>query len=175
MIERQIIKGIKAYAKAYGRFQELQDKNPGFLAVGDQKTGVIGEFFGLLYARSHHKHAKVEYAAPNQTGWDIEVSGNESGPDLKIQVKTVSAFSKTRVITPLFPGWDHLYLMFVGRDFMPQGFWNVVDSNSIFQGRDSLTGLKMRKPDNAQSGSSAIPWGENHVDSLLKVIDGNDC
>jgi len=109
VIRKQIIDGIRVYAEAYAAFQKLQDENPDFLAVGDQKTGVIGEFFGLLYARSIYPSAKVVYAAdPSQTGWDLEVSGDDSGRDVKVQVKTVSGYSKTRTITPLFPGWDHL-------------------------------------------------------------------
>lgn len=109
MIKKQIIGGIKAYAEAYANFQKLQDDNKDLLAIGDQKTGVIGEFFGLLYARSIYPSSQVMYPAePCQTGWDLEVSGDDSGPDLKIQVKTVSGYSGTRAITPLFPGWDLL-------------------------------------------------------------------
>jgi hypothetical protein len=169
MIRREIIEGIKAYAEAYARFQKLQDENPDLLAVGDQKTGVIGEFFALLYARSIYPSAKVTYAAdPSQAGWDLKVSGDDAGPDLKIQVKTVSGYSNTRTITPLFPGWDHLYLIYLGRDLMPEGFWIVTDTN-IFRGRLSLTGLTMRKPTNPQSGSQCIPWGENCVGDLMRV------
>jgi hypothetical protein len=47
------------YAEAYASFQKLQDENADLLAVGDQKTGVIGEFFSLLYARSVYPFAKV--------------------------------------------------------------------------------------------------------------------
>jgi hypothetical protein len=171
MIRRQIIDGIKAYAEAYAGFQKLQDENPDLLAVGDQKTGVIGEFFGLLYARSIYPSAKVGYAPdPSQTGWDLEVSGDDSGPDIKIQVKTVSGYSKTRTITPLFPGWDHLYLMYLGRSLMPEGFWIVTDNN-ILRGRPSLTGLTMRKPSNPQSGSQSIPWGENRIGELMRLVE----
>jgi hypothetical protein len=170
VIRKQIIEGVKAYAEAYARFQKLQDDNADLLAIGDQKTGVIGEFFGLLYARSIHPSSKVIYADPSQTGWDLEVSGDNPGPDLRIQVKTVSEYSRTRAMTPLFPGWDLLYLVYLGRGLMPDGFW-IVDNNGIFGGRASLTGLKMRKPDNPQSGSHSIPWGENRVSELMRLIE----
>jgi hypothetical protein len=171
VIPKQILTGIKIYAEAYEAFQKLQDENPDFLAIGDQKTGVIGEFFSLLYARSVYPSGRVVYATdPSQTGWDLQVCGNESGPDVKIQVKTVSAYSKTRTITPLFPGWDHLYLMYLGRTLMPEGFW-IVTENNIFRGCPSLTGLTMRKPTNPQSGSQRILWGENRVTDLNRVME----
>jgi hypothetical protein len=171
VIRKHIVNGIRLYAEAYSVFQKLQDDNPELLAVGDQKTGVIGEFFGLLYAQSIYPSAKVGYAAdPSQTGWDLEVSSDECGPDIKIQVKTVSGYSKTRTITPLFPGWDHLYLMYLGRNLMPEGFW-IVTNNDIFRGRFSLTGLTMRKPTNPQSGSVSIPWGEDRVEELMRLVE----
>ena len=77
MIRRQILNGIRVYAEAYASFQKLQDENTDLLAVGDQKTGVIGEFFGLIYARSVYPSAKVNYSSdPSQTGWDLAISGD---------------------------------------------------------------------------------------------------
>ena len=52
---------------------------------------------------------------------------------------------------------------------MPEGFWIVTDNN-IFRGRPSLTGLTMRKPSNLLSGSKAIPWGNNRVEELTRVV-----
>jgi hypothetical protein len=171
MIRREIIGRINAYAAAYAELQKLQDENPDHLAVGDQKTGVVGEFFGLLYARSIYPSAKISYSPdPSQTGWDLSVCGKRSRRDVKIQVKTVSGYSKKRTITPLFPDWDHLYLVYLGRCLMPQGFWIVTDNN-IFRGRSVLIGLKMRKPGNSQSGSRSIPWGEDRVADLMAVVN----
>lgn len=92
MPHREILSGIAAYAQAYGAFQQLQDAHRDLLTVGDQKTGVIGEFYGLMYARSKYVSCQVRYAAdPSQTGWDLEVEAGVTGPDLKIQIETVSA------------------------------------------------------------------------------------
>jgi len=85
-------------------------------------------------------------------------------------VKTVSGYSKTRTITPLFPGWDHLYLMYLGRSLMPEGFW-IVSENDVFRGRPSLTGPTMRKATNLQSGSQCISWGKNRVGDLMRVVE----
>jgi hypothetical protein len=97
------------------------------------------------------------------------ISGDETGPDIKVQVKTVSGYSKTRSITPLFPGWDHLYLVYLGRNLMPEGF-RIVTDNDIFRGRLSLTGLTMRKPSNLRSGSLSIPWDHNRVEELMRAV-----
>jgi hypothetical protein len=153
-------------------FQRLQDAHPDLLVTGDQKTGVIGEFYSLLYAQRRYLNAqRVDYASnPSQTGWDIEVICDEPASALRIQVKTVSEYSKTRTITPLSPGWDHLYLLCLGRDLRPTGFWIVTD-NDIFNGRKKLIGRRMRNPDNPRSGSQCIPWGKNQVAALWQLIE----
>jgi len=80
VIRRQISTAPGCMPEAYAAFQKLQDENRDFLAVGDQKTGVIGEFFGRLYARSIYPSARAVYAAdPSQTGWDLEEPGDDSG------------------------------------------------------------------------------------------------
>ena len=170
MVRMEIIDGIRAYAQAYASFQQLQDDHPDYLPVGDQKTGVVGEFFGLLYARSIYPSAQVTYSTnPSETGWDLNVSGDNAVQDLTIQVKAVSRYSKTRAISPVFPGWDHLYLVYLGYDLMPEGFWVVSDSN-IFRGRPSLTALRMRDPREPQSGSRLIPWGADRVAELKNLL-----
>jgi hypothetical protein len=165
-----IVAGIRSYATAYAEFQHLQDNHRDLLAPGDQKTGVIGEFYGMLFAKATYPGATVAYSEdPSQTGWDLQVTANPSGPDLRIQVKTVSGYSTTRAITPLFPGWDHLYLFYLGRDLLPTGFW-IVTTTAVMAGADSLRGLKMRRPDYPQSGSPAISWGENRIMELRQLV-----
>jgi hypothetical protein len=170
MPHKRILAGIRSYASAYAAFQALQDAHPDLMAVGDQKTGVVGEYYSLLYARSLYPHAKVAYAPdPSQAGWDIEVDLGLETPSVKIQVKTVSAYSRSRAITPISPGWDHLYLLYLSRGLEPEGFW-IVETANIFKGKSSLTGLSMRRPDFPDSGSQCIPWGKNRVKQLLEEL-----
>jgi len=60
--KRRIFSGILSYANVYGAFQQIQNANSDLLAAGDQKTGVIGEFYGLLYAKSKYLLYDVQYA-----------------------------------------------------------------------------------------------------------------
>jgi hypothetical protein len=162
---KDIIAGIREYASAYDRFQRLQDTHRDHLPLGDQKTGVIGEFYAMLFARWTYPRCSVAFAAPTQA-WDIEVSGEI---DVRIQTKTVSDYSTTRIISPIFPGWDHLYLLSIDRAFLPTGFW-VVTTSDIFAGHESLRSQKMRDPAKPTSGSPRIPFGTNRIAELLPRI-----
>ena len=162
---RNIIDGIREYSSAYDRFQRLQDAHRDHLPLGDQKTGVIGEFYAMLFARSVYSRCSVAFAASTQA-WDIEVSGES---DVQIQVKAVSAYSTTRIISPISPGWDHLYLLSLDRAFRPTGFW-VVTTPDIFAGNESLDGQKMRDPAKPASGSPRIPFGDNRIAEILPLI-----
>ncbi len=163
---KEINDGIRLYAKAYEQFQQLQDQYQEYLPLGDQKTGVVGEFYAMLYARWFYPNCSVAFA-PSTQSWDIEISGDS---DIKIQVKTVSAYSKTRIISPIFPGWDHLYLLSLDRLFVPTGFW-IVTTPDIFAGRESLRSQKMRDPIKPSSGSPRIPFGDNRLEEILPLID----
>ncbi len=162
---KDIIAAIKDYATAYDRFQRFQDAHRDQLPLGDQKTGVIGEFYAMIFVRSKFPGCMTRFADPT-AAWDIEVSGEY---DLKIQVKTVSDYSTTRTISPIFPGWDYLYLLAIDRAFLPTGFWTVTTSN-IFGGRPALRSQKMRDPNKPTSGSPNIPFGNNLVSELLPLI-----
>lgn len=99
----EIIAAIDRYASAYRALQELQDSHTEFLTVGDQKTGVIGEFYALLFLKNRFPNASITYSEnPSQTGWDIEVVVPNRPDPLRVQVKTVSEYSSSRTITPIF-------------------------------------------------------------------------
>jgi hypothetical protein len=165
---QQILASIRSYAGAYAEFQRLQDAHPRLLPLGDQKTGVIGEFYAMLFAQNFYPQSRVSFADPT-AAWDLEVSADTGGPDLRIQVKTASAYSRTRIITPIFPGWDYLYLLYVETTFAPLGFWIVTNPN-IFGTREALRNQKMRLPTNPNSGSPAIPFGHNRVAELVALL-----
>ena len=164
-MSKDIIAAIRDYATAYNRFQAFQNSHPDQLPLGDQKTGVIGEFYAMKYARFAYPHCNIIFAAPTES-WDIEVSGDQN---LKIQVKTVSEYSRTRIISPIFPGWDHLYLLALDQAFLPTGFWTVTTSD-IFGGEPALRSKIMRAPAKPTSGSSSIPFGNNRIEELLPLI-----
>jgi len=93
---------VKKYAEAYRDFEEIQ-KAPDFDFVpetGDQKTGIIGEAFIFEYLK-RQGHSDLEFGNHSQKGWDIKYPfGLAPNGVVLIQVKTVSAFSKTKAISP---------------------------------------------------------------------------
>lgn len=97
---------INDYAKAYNRFEWLQNSTK-LIPKGDQKTGVIGEYYGLLYARSLETYKNYEVnICENHSNpdYDIEICKKKSTkikPEITIQVKTISSYSKTRTTTKI--------------------------------------------------------------------------
>jgi hypothetical protein len=116
---KEIFDAIRAYATAYDKLERIQRSRREDLPLGDQKTGVIGEFFAMLHARRRFPETKLEFGAG---GWDICVTP-ASGSVKLIQVKAVSVHSGTSRISPIHSGWDELWLMRLDRQLLPEGFW----------------------------------------------------
>ncbi|VAX18429.1 hypothetical protein MNBD_NITROSPINAE04-1656 [hydrothermal vent metagenome] len=151
--ESAILKSINKYAKAYKNLEDIQCATEQWLPKGDQKTGVIGEFYAFIYLRSKNKNAKIEYANHSQKGWDIEIDNGANTK--KVQIKTVSGYSKTCTISPIHLGWDELCLVYLDKQFDPKGFWIISDSD-IVNGRDELKGKKMPIPGKSNTGSKVL-------------------
>ena len=176
---REIRCAIESYAKAYGELeciQRRQEKKPGWkrcpgcgdrnpeciqrrheeqkeeplLPVGDQKTGAIGEFYALLYAKHRYEQAKL--AENSQPRWDIEAWDIKAERKL-IQVKTVSAFSTTRRISPIHPGFHELWVLFLDRSLQPAGFWRICKPDLPMKGTETLKGKKCPRFDPDGTGS----------------------
>lgn len=83
------------YAGAYELMERIQKPDPQpdaherLLPTGDQKTGCIGEYWAMRYARRQFKTHKCHFGHHSQQGWDIAVQGTST----RIQVKTVSHFA----------------------------------------------------------------------------------
>lgn len=138
---------ISSYSDLYKRFEEIQikcDKKKGreiqktanrLLPGGDQKTGVIGEYYAAKYVQSKISPESIYYACPSAPH-DIEYSIDNKC--IKIQVKAVSAHSETRRISPIKKysknknriikkpaEWDYLYLISLNKKFIPDGLWII--------------------------------------------------
>ncbi len=164
---QKIDNAIEEYANAYKKLQELQKEKSYPIPPGDQKTGCIGEYYIYRYLESLYPN-KIEYGHTTQKGWDIKI--NTEKP-IYIQVKTVSAYSKTRTISPIHKGWNELYLLYLDKKLYPKGFW-VIEDSDIFNGKEKLTSKKCPKPNNSNTGSD-LPFGENKIKSLLNKISLN--
>ncbi|CAD5258198.1 MULTISPECIES: hypothetical protein [unclassified Imperialibacter] len=170
---------IEKYAEVYGKFEALQDKNCKSLPGGDQKTGVIAEYYVKCYIE-YSNHVVAEYAS-HGSPFDISYTSN-SGQTIRAQVKAVSAHSKTRIIAPLrlFDDegnrtFDDLYLVELGYDFSPVGLYinsfEAIQQRVNNPSRKRIQGSKMiDSTDQKKPGSSFFDFSENKVDELLRAI-----
>jgi hypothetical protein len=162
----EVLEAIGDYARAYARLQELQDQRD-MIPPGDQKTGCIGEFFVYLYLKSTHPGEAIRFAGHSNKGWDIEIG--QAGKERHIQAKTVSAYSKTRRLSPISAGWDQLFIVYLGRDLLPEGFWIVTDS-AIIPAAGVLRHSSAPDPNGRHVGTATIPFGKNRVDELTAAL-----
>ncbi len=163
----EIQKLIRSYAKAYEALQEYQE-NSSLIPMGDQKTGCVGEFYVYLFLKSSFPKATLTYGKHSQKGWDIKLAK----PDktiVKVQVKTVSAYSKSRTVSPIHQGWDELHFVYLVRGFQPKGYW-IISDRSIVKNGDKLNGKKIPILGKDGTGSKGIPFGDNLVDVLKKAV-----
>ena len=114
---KEIIDAIKKYAKAYEELDKLQKRETAKIPIGDQKTGVIGEFLALkiLEEEKNFKKAKLS-TNPSNPGYDI--TAEENGNKVYIQVKTVSSYNKKQLTSRLKNPLDYLLLIKLKEDFL---------------------------------------------------------
>ncbi len=164
----EIFEAIKKYAEAYDLLEGLQGKRDDLLPVGDQKTGVIGEFYGRLFAKRQYSDSEHRYGSPSQPAWDITIRRSGQGGH-KIQIKTVSAYSKTNRVSIIHPGWHELYLLRLDKDFQPEGFWTLLASR-VDWSSDKLKGSAMPRPHAPNSGSQSFSNATDKLDVLLSIL-----
>lgn len=157
---------IREYAKAYAALEKLQHQESALLPIGDQKTRVIAEFYARLFAVDQFPGAEHLYGTPSQHAWDIIVRRSRIA-DHKIQVKAVSAHSKTSRISPIHPGWNELYLMRLDDNFHPAGFWTLEASAVTWSGT-KLSASTM--PRISSLGSGPFLGAVDRLERLIEVI-----
>ena len=180
---REIRSAVASYSTAYEALEciqraseEKEEKKESLLPVGDQKTGVIGEFYALLYAKGQYEEAKL--AENSQPVWDIEAT-SQGGGRVRIQVKTVSGFSTTRRISPIHPGFDELWVLSLDKRFEPAGFWRIGKSALPGEGAETLKGKKCPKLDedgtggrfHDGTGSEFLRNADNMVEALTRCLE----
>jgi hypothetical protein len=164
---RAIIGAIRVYAGAYNELELLQRTEQDWLPVGDQKTGVIGEFYAKIYLESIYPNASISFGNTSQHGWDLLVETDSK--QFKVQVKTVSAYSDTRRISPIHAGWDELFLLYLDKSLSPTGFWIITDT-SIVPPSGVLELRTMPKPDDPRSGSKEFAAKQDRLPALRRAM-----
>jgi hypothetical protein len=172
----RFIEVVKKYAEAYRDIENIQ-KNPNFdfvPEIGDQKTGVIGEAFIFEFLR-RKGHPDLEFGNHSQKAWDIKYPcGLAPNNVVLVQVKTVSAFSKTRTISPIHfaPDYCELYLVSLDKDLIPDNIWKPKGYNpvkiKVQDGEKVVIGTKM--PKNANDTASGFTRLENIFEDFKKTF-----
>jgi hypothetical protein len=170
----RFIEVIRKYAEAYREFEKIQ-KAPDFVPeTGDQKTGIIGEAFIFEYLR-RQGHPGLEFGNHSQKGWDIRYPfGMASNGIILVQVKTVSAFSKTKAISDIHfaPDYCELYLVSLNEDLIPDNIWMPRGYNpakiKVQDGEEVAIGTRM--PRNANDTASGFTELENIFEEFKKAF-----
>jgi hypothetical protein len=170
----RFIEVVKKYAEAYRDFEEIQ-KAPDFDFVpetGDQKTGIIGEAFIFEYLK-RQGHPNLEFGHAAQKGWDIKYPfGLASNGVVLVQVKTVSAFSKTKAISDIHfaPDYCELYLVSLNEDLIPDNIWKPkgFDKAKIKTRSGEKVVIGTRMPKNTDDTASGFTELENVFDDFKR-------
>ena len=163
---------VKKYAEAYKDLEHLQ-KDPDFdfiPEIGDQKTGIIGESFIYEYLK-RQGHPHLEFGNHSQKGWDIKYPfGMAPNGVVLVQVKTVSAFSKTKVISDIHfaPDYCELYLVSLNEDLIPDNIWmpKGYDKAKVKTRGGEKVVIGTRMPKNAEDTASGFTGLENIFDDF---------
>lgn len=171
---------ISEYTKVYKAFEELQDGE--VLPGGDQKTGVIGEYYAKCFAENIALSNTAKYAKPGKV-YNLKYLDKQTGEKVKVQVKCVSDHSKTRTIAPLnlehIDGkrpFDLLYLIALNKEFKPYGFYinsyedillRVIEKRGE-KHPPKIVGTKMKG--NNSEGSGIYDFKDNRVNELIKIL-----
>lgn len=141
-------KMVTEYATAYGQFENMQ-KRVNFIAKkGDQKTGVIGEAYIFEYLSRLGR--KPKYGITSQKGWDIKCSND------KYQVKTVSDYSESQIISPIHDGWDILFLVHLNKNFEPDKIFKIKNPDSCGWSNNIIRGRKFPNDSNRKFNINGI-------------------
>lgn len=183
MKHEDIEAAIKQYAAGYEALEDLQksERNQHWLPKkGDQKTGLIGEYWAMRYARVFFKDAEFAFGGHSERAWDIQIK-RPRNKLLRIQVKAASAYGKGKLSDIHHPNgqkesksWDELWLIYLERDMMPGALWRLKPSDVDFKEEKPLTGKSIRRSSSAENtGSGCFKW-ENAtvIENLLKEIKG---
>lgn len=161
-------RAIRQYAIAYKKLEEIQRAGAvEDLPIGDQKTGVIAEFYARIYAKQ--AYARVDTGHSTQSEWDLKVSSSKTGKFEAVQVKAVSDFSQTRRVSPIHPGWDQLWLICLNARLEPYSFKIIRRQQVEWAGSTMKNRVMPGGPDN-KAGSTEFQVAEDQTEAMLSAI-----
>lgn len=165
---KDIFDAIAEYAAVYDKLESLQSRYKELLPGGDQKTGVIAEFYARIYAASAYPHSELAFGTTVQSAWGIMVK-RSGQPDHKIQVKAVSGHSKTSRVSHIHPGWDELYLIRLDKTMYPNGFW-VIRGSETGLNQKTIKATTMPCRGRPNSGSLVFHGADDQYDAFVEQL-----
>ena len=163
-----IAAGIRKYAAAYSELERLQNAYGIYLPNGDQKTGVIAEFYARLYASYIFPNATLCYGSTSEPGWDIKIKVPPRAVSL-VQVKAVSAYSKTSRISPIHGGWDYLWLLRLDGKFWPEAFWEL-KAGQVAWSKQTMSHRTMPTIGMNRQGSTEFAYAMDKSKEFIAII-----
>ena len=162
----KILTAIDGYATAFSQLEALQrEESP--LPAGDKKTDCIGEFYAHLFLLRARPGAVVTPGGHSNKAWDFRVSN--AGHDTLVQVKTVSGYSATRLLSPIHHGWDELFVVSLDRKFRPDGFW-VVSAPNVEVGTYPLRGIRTPAPGGPGQVDRILDFSRDRYSEFMRAI-----
>lgn len=160
-----VFRAIRQYALAYKKLEAIQ--RGGFLPIGDQKTGVIAEFYAQIYAE--RVYARVETGHSSQSAWDLKVASSKTGKFDAVQVKAVSDFSQTRRVSPIHPGWDQLWLICLNAKLEPYSF-KIIHKKQVDWADATMKNRVMPGGPDNKAGSAEFEGAEDQTEAMLSAV-----
>lgn len=131
-LNKRIDEALNNFGKAYYELKSIIDKCPELFPSSVVSCGTIAEFYSILYLQHTFPAAQVTFGNGSQKGWDIRVA-LPNGVSQLYQVKSTSAFSKTRTISKPTRGFDVLVVTELDADFNPAAIYKFEGKSVISQ------------------------------------------
>jgi len=162
---KDIKKIITDYAKAYEALEDFQRNNNQIIPIGDQKTGVIGEFLGFKIIEQIYPNAQVTFSSNHsQKGFDVLVQ-NENCTEY-FQIKTISDYSLNGTSSKVHLHFKHksetqklngLLIIFLKKNLL-EGKYILLNDSEI----EELDGKRLRRNTLINnSKTKQFKYGEN--------------
>ena len=176
---------IAQFATAYHLFEDIQSREKArqpdaalIPSKGDQKTGLIGEYWAMRFARATFTGSPVRFGGHSEQGRDLYVETPDGKPHY-IQVKTASAFGSGK-LSPICPPvssdgrelWHELWLLWLDRKLQPVTLWRLQSDHVVFSESAPLKGKSIRRPSQPQSGSRCFHWDNAEVRTDMRELFG---
>jgi len=172
------IKNVIDIGSQQRNFENFQSSNKFLLPTGEQKVGVIGEFYCMLFLKNLYSEPEFEIDfSENRVDeiYDIKItkSGNEYK---KIQVKTVSVYSKTRLTSKINNSdkFDKLLVISLDMNLYPIGLW-IINSVDIKKSKKLIVpGIYFdfnNETAKTFKGSEVFKISSNKIDEFNKFMN----